>query len=203
MPFYRRRTARRRTGPRRRRTRRYRRRVPRKYSGDGKRFFKLTTTDAVTSTAGGIILNTYTDNPTGYSDFTNLQTLFDSYRVCAIKIRFIPTRPNDESNLTTYAAAYIVHDPDSTTPPATTAEMVEYENVKIKNLYSQWSYYRKFRRTTSTGVAGQVVLAGGYKDMGLPTGTQAVFIRTDTGLLTSTVYGRYITTLYITCKNRR
>lgn len=202
MP-YRRRTYRRRYKRRTYRRKWSRKNVTRRFKNDGKRFFKLTTSDEVVSTAGGQIANVYTDNPNGYNDWTQIASLFDSYRVCAIKIKYIPNKPNDESNVTTYQPLYIVQDRDSTTLPSTVNDMIQYENLKVKNLYRPWTYYRKFAKQTSTGVTGQVMLAGGYKDCGQPTGSQAIFIVSEPGLQTSTTYGRWITTLYLTAKNRR
>lgn len=202
MP-YRRRTYRRRYKRRAYRKKWSRKSTARRFKNDGKRFFKLTTSDAVQTTSGGQVSNTYTDNPQDYTDWTQIASLFDSYRVCAIRIKYIPNRPNDQSNVTTYQPLYIVQDRDSITPPGTVNAFIEYENMKVKNLYRPWSYYRKFAKQTSTGVSGQVVLAGGYRDCAQPTGTQAIFIVSEPGLQSETIYGRYITTLYVTAKNRR
>lgn len=202
MP-YRRFRRRRRFGRKRAYRRKWSRKVPRKYSNDGKRFFKLTTSDPATTTAGGIIDNTYTDTPVGYADWNNISALFDNFRVCAIKVKFIPNKPNDLSSATPYTPIYIIHDKDSTSPPGTTQGIIEYENMRVKNLFQPWTYYKKFAKQSATGITGQVLLPGGYKDVGMPNASQAIFIRSESGLQTNTQYGRYITTLYIVCKNRR
>lgn len=182
-----------------------RKRSARKFTNDGKRFFKLKTADPCTSTPTGEILNAYYNNPSLYADFTQLSALFDSIKVCAIKIRYIPTNPNYvvASSVTAFQPAYVVHDKDSNTAPAALSDYIQYENCKIKDMSRPWSYYTKFARQLTAGVAGQVIMAGGYTDIGNITNTQGIFIRSEPGYASNSPVGRYLTTLYVVCKNRR
>lgn len=184
---------------------RYRRkRSTRKTMGDGKRFFKLRTTTAVTSDGvSGQIQGWFNDDVSGYEDWSNIAALFDSYRVCALKIKFIPDLPNDTSTVTGFKPFYVLHDPDSANIPSLTIPVaIQYENCKVFNMYRPWTYYRRMQKQTSSGVSGQAMLQNGYKDMALTTASQSINY-TGNGFDLSTTYGTFILTAYIVCKNRR
>lgn len=177
------------------------RKNPRQGMGDGKRFFKLRATVPLVSDAGGAIADVLTNNPSATQDWPNISALFDSYKVCAIKVKFIPDKPNDTSTITSYKPFYMVHDPDDYGVPTSSNQMIQYENVKIYNLYRPFSYYRRLSRQTSVGL-GTVVLQGGYRDAGDVTATQSIKYYAD-GLDVSDNYGTFIVTLYVSAKNRR
>lgn len=171
--------------------------------GDGKRFFKLRFQAQITSDAGGQIQGWYNDDVSGYQDWASISALFDSYRVCALKLQFIPDLPNDTSTITGYKPFYVLHDPDSASVPTLTiASALQYENCKVFNMYRPWTYYRRLAKQTSSGVAGQVMLAGGYKDVAVTTASQSINF-TGNGFDISTTYGQFILTAYIVAKNRR
>lgn len=92
-------------------------------------------------------------------------------------------------------------DPDQSTVPSTTiTDLIQYENLKIKNLYKPWTVYYKFPKVMATG--SNVVLRGGYQDCGSPIGIGVVGVYTDSVSLSQT-YGTIISTIYLVAKNRR
>lgn len=174
----------------------------RRFMNDGKRFFKIRVSQTIAADSGGVISLTYTDNPSVYQDWTSIAGLFDSYRTCAIKIKFIPELPNDTSTITGFKPLYIVHDSDSSTIASPSVDSyIQYENMQVKNMFKPWGYYRKFAKQTANPT-GTVMLPGGYKNTASPNASQGIFMYGD-GFDISTNYGRLVVTQYVVAKNRR
>lgn len=179
------------------------RRSSRKFMNDGKRFFKLKANFSIDSDSVGRILITVAASPTGFSDWTNISALFDSYRICASKVKFIPALPNDSSSSVTFAPMYVIADNDSGTNPLTTtvSDAIQYENCKIKNMFRPWTYYRKWPKLTAQA-SGGTMLQGGYQDVASVSANQGIY-GIGTGYTVSKNYGNMIITHYIAAKNRR
>lgn len=165
--------------------------------GMGKRFFKLRAVQLMSTTVGGDFATVFTNNPSGCSDWASVQALFDDYRVCALKIQWVPQLPNDTSAQTGYKPFYIVGDANDVTALTGITDAIQYENCKVKNLYRPWTYYFKFPKAT----AGSTLM-NGYRDTSVISGTQSVKTYS-TGLDTSQDYGQFILSFYITVKNRK
>lgn len=185
----------------------YRKKWSRRSNGasnkDGRTLVKLRVVTTVASDAGGQISAWLNDDVSGYQDWTSFAAVFDSYRVCALKLKFVPDLPNDTSTVTGYKPLYVVHDVDqSNIPTLSVNTAIQYENMKVFNMYRPWNYYRKFSKQSSSGVASQVMMAGGYKDVAVTTASQCIqYI--GTGFDLSTTYGTIISTAYVSFKNRR
>lgn len=174
----------------------------RNYMGQGgKRFFKLRYTETISSSVAGVIDTYLTSNPTSYQDWSSISSLFDNYRTCAIKLKFIPQLPNNVSSSTSYAPLYIVGDPDSSTNPVTSVnEAIQYENMRVKNMYRPWKYYYKFPKVMATG--SNVVINRGYQDCASPISIGVVGLY-GTNFSLSTTYGTLVSTIYLVARNRR
>ena len=168
---------------------------------DGKRFFKLRVATNFTSSALGTLDTVVDNNPSGFQDWSSISNLFDSYRVCAIKIKYIPSLPNDTSAVTGFYPLYAVNDHDDITPLASVNQAIQYENMKVHNLYMPWQHYFKIPVRTQTSTAGTIE-KGGYQDIASVSGSAGIKLWV-TGLDTSTQYGTMIVTHYIAAKNRR
>jgi hypothetical protein len=74
------------------------------------------------------------DNPVNTSDWSSFATMFDYYRWCAIKIRFVPSMTADTT--WKYTPGYIFHDANTPTFGATltVAVATAYEICKIVNM---------------------------------------------------------------------
>lgn len=203
MPGYRR-YARRSRGGKSKRT--YRKRWSRKRkptgSGEsGKRFFKLRGAFALSADAGGTISLSVTDDPSGLGDWSNIAALFDVYKVCAIKVKFIPQLPNDTGTTTGFYPFYLIGDVNTATNPISSITVAcQYENMRAKNMYMPWKYYWKCPKQSSTGA--DIVLANGYRPTSSTTATMGVF-GWGQGFDISQQYGSYIVTHYIVAKARR
>jgi len=165
----------------------YRRRAPvkkriykRKYKlrrpiGSGamaRRYFKLRYVARFTPvSATDVSYAVFNDRPdTGDSDWTSIASLFDEYRLCALKVKWIPrytTALTDAVTANTYSPMFVYHDVNTPNAPVSNdadeaaADSLNYENCKVKNFYRPWSYYRKMQRniridTTRTSVTTSV-----------------------------------------------
>lgn len=178
-----------------------------KYNKQGLSVFKLRSSAAMTTSVLGtfnsFIETTAPDqwySGTGsVEDWSNLVTLYDQYRVCAISIKFIPQRPNDTSLIVTYHPLYMVPDFDDTNALNSAAQAIQYERMKVKNLNSPWKvYFRIPKVAAGSGVKVQP----GYFDIASSVSTGAIKFWADS-LTASTTYGTFIATYYVACKNRR
>lgn len=69
---------------------------------NGKRFFKLKGAFGLSSDVSGTINMSVTDDVSGLGDWSSIAALFDTYKVCALKVKFFPQLPNDPSGTTGY-----------------------------------------------------------------------------------------------------
>lgn len=189
-----------------------RKRILRRAHADGRSIFKLRGVTELSCSAGGQLTHTVSLNNPGawydgggaLSDLSNLTALYDSARICAIKLKFIPKLPNDFTSVGSYMPLYIVRDDDDDTTPGSVSEMVQYEKLSVKNLYLPWSYYTKVPRVSGfkTGVFVQVGSMGWY-DLAAAQSIGAIKLYS-TGLnATGISYGTLVATYYIAFKSRR
>lgn len=164
---------------------------------DAIRFFKIKYYVSVAATSN-ILFSVFTTSPSTSDDWNSIVALFDSYRVCAMKIKFVPTCPNDPSS-TKYAPIYVYADVDEnvTVAPSVPA-MLEYENLKVKDATKPWQYYTKFPKVTATGTAN--INLDGYLDTATPQATGSIVMYSTP--LSNIVYGYVIITWYVAVKNR-
>lgn len=173
---------------------------------DSKVYTKLRYVFAVTSDGGGNISGYAScTNPTtavngagSYQEWTEFTALYDLYKVHALKVQYVPSKPNDTYTTTAFAPLYIVHDIDNTgSALASVNAAIEYSNMKVMNMYRPWKYYRKVPTTTN-----QQKTVGVYNTVGTPINVGA-FQWYGTGYDISDNYGTMIFTMYTTFKNRR
>lgn len=195
-----------------RRPRIYRNRKGMGYSG--KRFFKFHHYDILqmapyTATGKGFYI---TDQPNVLTDWLQLQGLFDSYRVCALKFRWIPSYISNELESSTWnnVPVYVYHDANSvisTTPSL--SDVIQYQNLKIGSLCKRGKFYYKMRpnQPPSNDSAATAVSNRGYQSTSAPAATQTVvFFVPQFGpsdALTTVNIATLITTWYIVAKDAR
>lgn len=165
---------------------------------------KLREVQLATTTGAGILDELWKVNdPRNQQDWGAFQTLYDSYRVYAVKIKFIPSMPNDTSTVTGYSPMYYMFDVDSTAAPLTVNDFIQYENLRVKNLYMPHSVYFRIPKYTAFGSSGVATLAGGFLDTQAGFPSNGIICGISGPLDTTTTYGTFITTYYIGFKNRR
>lgn len=180
----------------------YRQRWRSKAKGRGQfgvRYLKLRSVVKVDTSISGTALASFsTRNPISAQDWSNTTALFDAYKVCAFKLQFIPHFPPGNSLTVDYQPIYLAFDNNSTsgTPPATIAEMIQYENMKYKNIFKPWNYYVRIPTLQTTGQST------GYAGTAAPIDQGRVYFRAE-GLDVSTVdYGTIVISWYIKFKER-
>lgn len=168
----------------------------------GKRFFKLKTAFGLTANVGGDINLAVTDDVSAFGDWSSIAALFDTYKVAALKVKFIPSLPNDASGTTGFYPFYVVGDPNNnTTPVSSITTACQYENMKAMNMYRPWTYYYKCPTKTASA-ATETILTGGYRPTTATSAMCGIF-GWGGGFDISQQYGSYIVTAYVVCKERR
>lgn len=173
------------------------------------RFFKLRRVYDLQLPAGGNNLNSYIDNnPNTAQDWSNVAGLFEMYRVAGIKLTFVPAANVNNVpvplpvNNTRFRPVYIALDTNDQLPTVNINNIIQYENLKIRNTYSMWSvYYKMKRRLPFAGTAA--MSTSGYTSCQSPIATQgiiALFEGQQSQVVTD--LGKMIVTMYICARNR-
>lgn len=184
--------------------RRLRRRMPKNPASQlkGPKKFKLKAQATVTSDVAGVIKIQLTDDPSGTLDWTSISALFDSYKVHTIKIKYFPYYPNDTSSFTLFSPMFMVFDPDHTTSPLTSVnDAIEYDSLKVKNMYKPWSYTARIPTITSLATATHIQ-KGGYVDIAGVKTTCGIY-GYGTGFNISENYGILLYEFVVSGKDRR
>jgi len=136
--------------------------------------------DASVSTDGsGNWATVFTNNPTGYGNWTNLAATYDEYRVLGIKVMFEPNRFVGGSSVLVLAPIATVVDYDSTTNLASYVIATEYSSFLEFQGNSRWT-----RVALMSGIEN-----AGFQNAASPTATFAVKVFSS-GNTASTVLGR-------------
>jgi len=166
------------------------------------RYFKLKSVAVdLTSNSFGGFNSIIDNNPTGYQDFASVAQLFDVYRVCAMKIQFFPSFPNNTSTVTNYRPIYLVYDADTESALTNASTAIQYDNFKVKNLYRPWSFYTRIPKIANSALHTSTIFQGGFIDAS-DTMTVGAILTFAEGLNVSTNYGKILTTLYLKAKMR-
>lgn len=161
-----------------------------------------------------------TDLPTETTGWVRLTNIFDSYRVCAIKLKYVPYAQPPLANSTTVASSaisyqyrntpiWIIHDYNSVLSTGMEiADVLAYANVRMKQSNRVWTYYSKMRRNQPPSTADKptAVSNRGYQSTASPTATQTIaglieapYTDTAQGL----IFARLFVTYYIVFKDQR
>ena len=107
--------------------------------------------------------------------------MFDEYRCCAIKIKWIPSITAWNTNSSPYVPMFVFHDPNNVASPLATSsggdECLQYESCKVFNCQRTWTYYRKLQRNIpnqSTWASQVNISSRGYIPTLYATGTQGI-----------------------------
>lgn len=178
-----------------------------RYSKYNRGFFQLKGHLSASSSAGGAIVASFPVNPAlfdganPFPEFTTLQTLYDSYKVIAVKIEWVPDKPNDTSTTTNFKPLYSAFDEDSLFVPASIGSVLEYKNSKVFPLYAMFSRFQRILPVSNT-TGGSFISKDGFIDIANPQ-TQGSIAFYAEGLDTSDNYGQWIVTHYIQTRGRR
>lgn len=158
---------------------------------------------ATLTSSSGTIQAWYDDNPGNATDWTSFASLYDQYRILAMKVNFYPSRPNDESATTTFAPMYVIYDPDSTgAGPATADIALQVEGCKVRDMNKPFSFYTKIRKQMSVQSGAVTISMGGWRDIGSVGATGGIKLLA-TGLNSASLYGTIVSKFYIQFRHRR
>jgi len=172
-----------------RRGRVYKRRIHRPIKGSGyqgKRLFKLREHFELTFVPNLEKQYTVYDQPNNAQDWSNFAALFDTYRCCAAKLKFIPIATVNELQEVVTATAtgfnvpmYIITDYNTVVSSVLSQnEVIRYENLKIRSLTKMWTHYTKFRKNTVIYDPGNVQygMIRGYQPTNIPKQSQTIVV---------------------------
>lgn len=131
-------------------------------------------------------------------DWTFLLNMYDFFKVRYVKIKFIPSKPNDLSSTTVYRPLYVFTDPNSTTLSPSNVQAIQYDGVAVKDMSRPWKYFYKCVNYQGTGVAPRT-----FYPMDAPPATGAIYLTNTGSTLTNGNYGVVLVTYYILAKSRR
>lgn len=205
------------------RKRRVYKRIPRSRRGMGfsaKRFFKLREVISMSTSSATNDTFFITDKPTETTGWIRLTNIFDTFRCCAIKLKYVPYAQPPLATATTIASSaisyqyrnapvWIIHDYNSVLSTGLeVADVLAYANVKMRQSNRVWNYYAKMRRNQppSTADNSTAVSNRGYQSTASPTATQTIagliespYTDTAQGL----VFARLFVTYYVIFKDQR
>jgi hypothetical protein len=180
----------------------------------GKRFFKLRevyAVNVVASTGFGTYYTSLPDLPSLSEDFTNIANLFDEYRCCAMKVKYIPNVIIN--SLTTTAVPFIfnpiwiLHDVNTIDSAITNIDTaLNYESCRAYSVLRPWKYYRKMQRNIPITDASTrtTVSTRGYIPTDGAVATQCLRIgwASNGTFAANSTLGNYVVTWYVVARAR-
>jgi hypothetical protein len=91
----------------------------------------LTSTSAVSSSVAGLLANTFSMNPGGFTDWASYKVLYDEFRVLGTEMTYIPNYNNTYAAALIQAPFLIGTDRDSNTVPANYGAAWNYESAVV------------------------------------------------------------------------
>lgn len=173
--------------------------ISRQNTGNGSRFFKIS---RVISTGLPGNLLSVTNNPNDFTDWSNIQALFQFYKPHAIKLTWVPyanTKEMASSEILQQHPIYIVHDWNPVNTAVTEQFMLGHEKLTIKNSLDTWSYYKRLVAALPTTLAAQGSLFSGYLQTQIPVATNQILMWNPG----PQIDGRLIVSLFLTAKYRQ
>lgn len=160
---------------------------------------KYNVQNLTSNATGNISLAISANNFGGAEDFTSVSALFDQYKVLSCSFRYFPIQTSANSNsLLDIAPLYLCNDYDDVVTPTTTAEMIQYDNVRIKDINRHFNHKMKF----SSKATNDSLNRAGWNNLAALTSVGSIKIFSE-GLDATTVYGKFILEYIIVVRGRR
>jgi hypothetical protein len=110
-----------------------------------------------TNTSGQMTDLVQIHNPSISPEWGSLSGLFDCYKVAKVIVRYLPrtTQASLSNSLAVaYAPIFVVYDPDSQNVPTSVDQCIQYTNMKVYNLFEEWSYTVVNPHVRNTALSG-------------------------------------------------
>ena len=176
-------------------------------SPNARRFFKLRVVAPVPVTANTIVRVPVQDDPQNSTEWNSCKALFEMYRVCAIKLTWIPAANIHAAPAAStgfgFQPVYIIHDVNNVLPVAITEDqVVQYDNLRVKTLHRMWKVYYKMVRNIPC-VSAYTVNTKAYQSVDVPNATQQLLVFIPAlGNPQAAQLGKLVITYYTVFKNR-
>lgn len=171
-----------------------------------KRLFKLRRVVNINTLGSEPNWTQFNDNPSLSQDWAPVSELFQLYRVNGIKLTWIPTfNVNQIGNQQTsiIVPMYYVHDTNMTiTQIPSENTMLQYENLKIRNLAKMHTVYYKMARRINATAPG-TLSTDGYSSVQSPQVTQQISLLVPNLSTVANTLGRMVVTAYVSAKVRK
>lgn len=112
------------------------------------------------SSGSGVINSVFSNDPSGYNDWSSFAAVWDEYRVLGMTVHYAPYNRYNQSLSIIVGPVFLFIDRDDGTVQTTEALALNYESVKMKNLADPWKITAKMAGvaeatfiTTATPVA--------------------------------------------------
>lgn len=142
------------------------------------------------------------DQTNALAEWNTFSSIYDRYRVTGVAFTFTPDKPNDTSTATGYRPLYVITDFDDIAALPSKAAAIEYNRLKIFNLFRPFKYYTKVPKLVNSAANGVVSLSSGMMDIANPQNTGSIKMYAE-ALDTSDNYGTFTFTYYIKFSGRR
>lgn len=174
------------------------------------RFFKLRRIENIVYTGTTYQSTIVTNDPSTAQDWTNVRNLFEYYKVCAIKLHWIPSINTRDLNTNPVTRAhfrpmYIVHDYNNSlgSTPSDDA-IIQIQNMRVKAQFMPWrTYHRMVNTLDPTGTLPQ--MGRSFFATSEPHSTQSVVVHLpgdSEGNTPGNRIGTLIVTYYLSARGR-
>lgn len=195
---------------RKRRTSKRKTRIPRSIKNGSITFAKIKDDFQVTNSANNTFNGSFTlAQIASAEDWTNYTGLYETFRIHAIKVQWIPTFNINETPTATfpaYSPLYIAYNKEAgdQTKLDTVAEIIAYNNVKFKNIMRPFTYYVKCPKITSL-LGAYPVFTGGYIDIDGVAQCPGIigYVSSNNIANVTTIIGTWLATWYVSFKTRK
>ena len=176
-------------------------------SSNARRFFKLRTVAPVSAPANTILRIPVQDDPQSSTEWASCKALFEMYRVCAIKVTWIPAANIHAAPASAtgfgFQPVYVIHDVNNVVPVNITEDQViQYDNLRVKSMSRLWKVYYKMVRNIPT-VSSFTVNTRAYQSTDAPVPTQQLLLFVPAlGNPQAENLGKVVITFYTVFKNR-
>lgn len=162
----------------------------------------IRTSGQLSSSGGGVITSSLTNNPSGAAEFSALTSLFDSYRVEEMTFEFIPQLTYNSGF--SFPPMGVIFDPDTTGAVASFSAAMQYDSFRVMDLSKHWSYSIKPPRISSAAAltGSYTVYENGFIDCGTPAAISSISWYA-ANATSSTSYGYYVCHYRVTFASRK
>lgn len=143
----------------------------------------LHTEGTLSSTAGGVIANSFGMDPSGCPDWADFSSTYDEFRVLGTRLKLVSAQTN--STAINNANAAIAFDNDNSSAPTGLNQLTQYRNARVLSIIMDHVGGRPFLYTCWRPTSGVPIA---WVDIANPSGSLGATRLYSSGLTASTAY---------------